>query len=751
MGTLSRRAPPLAALGLALGLVSGARAQTTTYTPYYFTTPAGLAAAPGTADGTGAAARFRQPRAVAADASGNVYVADTQNETIRVIAPGGVVTTLAGLAGTPGGVDGTGTAARFSAPSGIAVDASANLYVADSANYAIRKVTPGGVVSTVAGLIGTGGSADGTGTGARFGTPTGIAVGADGTIYVADTGNNTIRKVTPGGVVTTIAGSAGLAGNQDGTGAGARFNSPSGIAVGADGTIYVSDLVQGTIRRVTMPGGVVTTIAGGGSGFADGTGTAAKFNVPRSLAVDGSGNLYVADANNDEIRLITPAAVVTTLGGFGAGSADGAGSGAQFNQPYGIAVDNSGTVWVADTNNDTIRSGIAWSAPAFVLPASPSSATIAAGRTLYLAVQATGLPAPAYQWKLNGSTSIPGAASTTGATLVVSGATAADSGNYTCTVTNGAGSASSSASIQVVSTSTPGILTNLSARAQVGTGAGILIAGFGTSGSGTKQLLLRAVGPGMNTTFQFPGYLADAELQLYDNTSTLIATDHGWGNAPVRGGSAVNATVIDATAGVMSGLGAFALTAGSLDSAVVAAVPDMAFTYEVIGQGAAPTGVALAEIYDADSGVPPSRLINISARAAVGTSTNVLVGGFTIGPPGGTSETVLIRGVGPGLTATFGLAGTLAAPLLTLFDSSQRVIATDAGWANPPAAGSSAVTAGLAPADANVMATVGAFSLSAGSTDCAILATLPPGGYTAQLSGVNSTTGIGLVEIYDVP
>ena len=161
------------------------------------------------------------------DSAGNVYVADSANNTIRKVTPAGVVTTLAGLAGSCGSADGTGSAARFYCPAGVAVDSAGNVYVADMHNNTIRKVTPAGVVTTLAGLAGSPGSADGTGSAARFNDPYGVAVDSAGNVYVADTGNNTIRKVTPGGVVTTLAGLAGSAGSADGTGSAARFDYPS--------------------------------------------------------------------------------------------------------------------------------------------------------------------------------------------------------------------------------------------------------------------------------------------------------------------------------------------------------------------------------------------------------------------------------------------------------------------------------------------------------------------------------------------
>jgi uncharacterized repeat protein (TIGR01451 family) len=331
------------------------------YEPYTFTHFAGSFGGIGYSDGTGSAARFNFPSAVAVDSSNNVYVADGDNNTIRKIAPGGVVTTLAGLAGSIGSADGTGSAARFNFPSAVAVDSSGNVYVADENNNTIRKITPAGVVTTLAGLAGSYGSADGTGSAARFYYPAGIAVDSSGNVYVADTYNNTIRKITPDGVVTTLAGCAMCNPDSvDGTGSDARFNSPWGVAVDSSGNVYVADTYNNTIRKIT-PAGVVTTLAGltGAYGSDDGTGSAARFNQPLGVAVDSSGNVYVADAaftsfgdpGNNSIRKITPVGVVTTLAGLTGtiGSDDGTGGAARFADPQGVAVDSSGNVYVADS------------------------------------------------------------------------------------------------------------------------------------------------------------------------------------------------------------------------------------------------------------------------------------------------------------------------------------------------------------------------------------------------------------------
>ena len=319
------------------------------------TTLAGTAGRAGSADGTGAAARFSLPSAVATDADGNVYVVDRSNHTIRKITPAGVVTTLAGTAGTSGSADGTGAEARFDKPEGVATDVSGNVYVADINNDTIRKITPAGVVTTLAGKRF---GADGTGAEASFDGPRGVATDSGGNVFVADRFYHTIRKITPTGVVTTLAGTAGVSGSVDGTGAAARFNLPYGVATDASGNVYVADQSNNTIRKIT-PAGVVTTLAGTArmAGSADGTGAAARFSLPSAVATDADGNVYVVDRSNHTIRKITPAGVVTTLAGTAGtrGSADGTGAAASFNQPRSVATDTSGNVYVTDTVNSTIR------------------------------------------------------------------------------------------------------------------------------------------------------------------------------------------------------------------------------------------------------------------------------------------------------------------------------------------------------------------------------------------------------------
>jgi sugar lactone lactonase YvrE len=324
------------------------------------TTLAGSPEASGSVDGTGSAARFYRPQGAAVDSAGDVFVADYGNYTIRKITSAGVVTTLAGSAGYPGTNDGAGSAARFYHPMGVAVDGAGNVSVADTDNHTIRRITSGGVVTTLAGSAGESGSDDGTGSAARFGQPDGVAADSAGNVYVADSYYHTIRKVTSSGVVTTLAGSAGYSGNADGTGSAAQFYNPTGVAVDSTGDLYVADYGNHTIRQVTSAG-VVTTLAGtaGQSGSADGTGGEARFHSPNGVAVDSADNVYVADLGNSTIRKVTSAGVVTTIGGCVgvASSADGAGSSALFAAPTGIAVDSTGRLYVSDSGNNRISKG----------------------------------------------------------------------------------------------------------------------------------------------------------------------------------------------------------------------------------------------------------------------------------------------------------------------------------------------------------------------------------------------------------
>jgi sugar lactone lactonase YvrE len=275
---------------------------------------AGTSGTAGSTDGTGNAARFNQPNGLTLIAGGTIIVSDTGNATLRSINGSGVVTTLAGSAANRGGADGAGTIATFSSPIGVSHDVNGVLYVADAMNDTIRKITADGTVSTLAGSAGVTGLIDGTGSAARFNFPNGIAVDGNNNIYVADTTNNLLRKITSAGVVTTLAGVQGVGGFDDGTGNAALFNQPEGLATDNAGNLYLADTANSTIRKIT-PAGVVTTIAGLPtiSGLEDGPGATALFKHPQALCVDANGNIFVADTGNAAIRKIDTAWNVTTL------------------------------------------------------------------------------------------------------------------------------------------------------------------------------------------------------------------------------------------------------------------------------------------------------------------------------------------------------------------------------------------------------------------------------------------------------
>jgi hypothetical protein len=297
---------------------------------------------------TGLLARFSSPSSLTANVT-DLYVADTGNHVIRKIDPTSFVTSLAGTPGGAGFGDSVPGPAQFNGPKGIGTlgTGTSPLFVADTGNGTIRQVDLSGIVTTVAGNPPQAGVADGTGTAARFNAPAGAVVIGDN-VYVADTGNRTIRKITSSGIVTTVPGTLG------------PFESPAGIAA-IGSTLYVCDNVSHTISSVPAAGGTVTVLAGipGSAGSADGTGSAARFNSPHGIATDGA-DLFVADTGNHTIRMVTTAGVVTTLAGLAgnSGSANGSGSIARFNRPEGITVIEASlatTLFVADTGNHTIR------------------------------------------------------------------------------------------------------------------------------------------------------------------------------------------------------------------------------------------------------------------------------------------------------------------------------------------------------------------------------------------------------------
>ena len=315
--------------------------------------------------GPATSARMRAPRTMEADSAGNLYITDTENHRMRKVNANGTITTLAGT-GTAGysGDGGPATAARLNNPHGVAVDAAGNVYIADSPNQRIRKVSPGGIITTVAGTGTSGYNGDNIqATAARLNYPKGVEVGPDGALYIGDANNQRVRRVDLStGVITTVAGSGVQGSTGDGGPAtSARLNTPRNVAFGPDGDLYIADDQNYKVRRVDSVTKTITTVAGTGvAGYSGdgGAATAARLNLVRDVAVDADGNLYIADEINNRIRAVDPGGIMRTFAGTGVAgfSGDGgAATSARIRKPRGVAVDPSGRVLIGDTANHVIR------------------------------------------------------------------------------------------------------------------------------------------------------------------------------------------------------------------------------------------------------------------------------------------------------------------------------------------------------------------------------------------------------------
>ena len=402
------------------GAVTSSVAVLTVIAPdlYAWSTIAGLPGTAGNLDGTNQTTLFSTPSNVAVDTDGNVYVSDRGNSEVRLLTRMGTNWVASTIARNLGDTH----------PSGVAVDTQGNVFIAGWRNT-VQKITRTGtnwVVTTIAGLDGVSGSADGPGSTARFFLPQGPAVDAGGNVYVADRANNTIRKISPSGaswVVATIAGRPTFQGSTDGSNSAARFYSPSGVTLDRAGNLYVVDQNNSTIRSLTPIGTnwVTRTIVGraGVVGSADGANGSASFSGPGGLVVDNATNIYVADSNHT-IRKVLPSGtnwVATTIGGQALvpGSADGTGTAALFNVPNGVAVDSAGNLYVADFWNNTIRLGTPLSITNLNQPATLQAPDLTAPNTIalrgtggrnsrYFIWASTNVSTPMGQWWLLGST-----------------------------------------------------------------------------------------------------------------------------------------------------------------------------------------------------------------------------------------------------------------------------------------------------------------------------------------------------------
>jgi trimeric autotransporter adhesin len=313
--------------------------------------------------GPATSAELHLPIGVAVDNSGNLYVADNQNNRIRKVTPTGIISTIAGT-GSQGysGDGGPATSAQLNFPNGVAADNSGNLYIADYGNDRVRKVTPAGIISTVTGNGTAGYSGDGgPATSAQLYVPNSVAVDNSGNLYITDYGNGRVRKVTPAGIISTIAGNGTSGYSGDGGPAtSAQFYSTDGVVVDNSGNLYIADVGNNRVRKVT-PAGIISAIAGNGTFGYSGDGgpaTSAQLNAPNALAVDNSGNLYITDNGNSRVRKVTPAGIISTVAGNGSQGYSGDGgpaTSAQLLQPRGVTVDKSGNLYIADSFNGRIR------------------------------------------------------------------------------------------------------------------------------------------------------------------------------------------------------------------------------------------------------------------------------------------------------------------------------------------------------------------------------------------------------------
>lgn len=667
----------------------------------------------GLADGNGRQARFRFPIGLTLEASGSVIVADTANQLLRRISPAGQVTTVSNGGG------------KFGSITQLGIDPQGRIYACDVDLHVVWRIEPGsGAATVVAGQLGTPGSADGGPGISRLNSPDGIAVDSSGIVYISDTGNSTIRRLGTDGVLGTFAGQAGRSATINGVGTRAAFANPRGLALDANGSLYVADDADWVIRRIT-PDGTASIFAGtvGSSLDQDGPRNSAGLRGPMALAFDRVGNLWVVQNWTCNLRKITPDVTgrlgeVTTVRG----------PGSRFFFPQGIVVDNSGALIVSDSEAHQILRGV----PMSTTMVPPANRTVFPGQDAVFSVTGTAA-GETLQWQISadqGQTWSPIAATATfaganTATLTVRGATPTLAGTAYRLLSTGPSGAVSVTPAAVLQVGTAR-LVNLSVLSNSGTGADTLIAGFAAGGAGTaglKSVLVRGIGPALGAFgLDRASLLADPVLTILRGTDTLAANDN-WGTNAAQI-SAANAQV-----------GAFALpNAASADSALVTDVPIGAYSAQVSGRNAT-TGLALVEVYDR-GGAPTAttpRLVNLSARSQVRGTSTTLVAGFVVA--GDAPTTVLVRAVGPTLQA-FGVTEALALPALTLFDGAGNVVRTNAGWSGDP---------GLAAA----FAQVGAFALGTTALDAALRVTLPPGNYTAQVSGRNDSAGVALVEVYE--
>ena len=749
-------------LGILLALLTVSRGNLTaqaqiSYEPYTFNTLAGAIA--GSANGNGTSARFNQPTGMAVNGAGDVIVADRGNHTIRKVTPAGDVTTVAGVAGSPGLVDGAVGVARFNAPGAVALDNAGNIYVADTGNHNIRMITPAGQVSTFAGPTTPGSPAylDGTGNAARFNTPSGIAVDSSGNVYVADTVNNAIRRITPAAVVSTYVNAP----------TSLPFNRPEGLTIGG-ANLFVADTNNHVIRRVTIaPSPTITTVAGlgGSAGATDApTGANARFRNPQALTIDSANNLYVADTLNHTVRKIANASAatvgpVTTLAGVPGSNAyaDGDGNTVRFDTPEGIAVNSAGRLYVGDTLNHRIRAGEKLLPPVIT---SPRGVRVTIGQPFYYLLKATsdpsgyGMSIPAekglsYDSFLDAITGTPTAV-----------------GDFTCTMTasNAAGTTTETLTVRVQAATSLAITSSYSSSGRTGQPFEFQVITSG--GTAATRIAATNLPPGL-TIDDMTGIISGTPTADGSFSVQLTATDGDKSTSETLqltfiSDPAVPVIVSPSSATIAEGQ-PFSYTIAAPETAdpsdvteftLIGALPDglgfdssagqIVGTYSPQGNASAAskgkplTGGVITNVQlfatnsNGTSTIPlvfflaPKGVVNISTRLAIGTDQNVLIAGFIV--TGNAPKKLIIRGIAPSL----GIAGALQDPTLELREG-ENLLGSNDDWRSTQEQDIIATT--IPPSD---------------NRESALVAILNPGAYTAVIAGKNGSTGIGLAEAYDL-
>ena len=652
--------------------------QTPVYsTPYTVTTLAGTATqGTGYLDATGPNAYFSQPYGIAVDSTGNIYVADSGNFVVRKVTASGVVTTIAGQAGQLGSVDGSATSAKFGFIRGITTDLAGNIYVTDTTYNTVRKISPSSgtwIVSTI------------VSSAAGLNNPLAIAYDTySGNLFVSDAGNYVIRKITNSGIMSTFAGTLGSLGGIDGVPGKATFGSPSGIAADGNGNIYCVDSPDSTLRKISSLG-TASTVGGyiGAIGLLDGplNNTTAQFSQPYGLAIDSKGNIYITDqANLTVIRQVTSSGIVSTLAGAvgSAGRADGTGANANFNQPHGLAVDPNGIIYVADTYSSTIRK--------------------------LVSASSTPIPIPVL------------------ATAAITGTVGTSINAYTLFATNSptnfalANGSQLPAGINLNNTS--GLLTGTPTLSGV---FQVYITATNTSGTSTPTLITFTINAATST---IPSISTQPLTQTVNPGSYVTLSVTASGTAPSYQWYLNGVAISGATSSTYTIPSALQVNAGS-------------YTVSITNSSGAVTSQA-AQL----NVLNPGRLSNLSVLSLDGPGTQLLTVGFVSGGSGTTgSQNLLIRASGPAIgAAPYNVPNVLPDPTLTVYSSTISVASND-NW-NTPTSNGMAVTA----ADA----ATGAFTLTnTSSLDAALVTSLKPGGYSVQVAGKNGASGNVIAEVYD--